>query len=59
MLTDTESVSIQRLDAAGNMFIALAIPWEAAGAGRFAILLGLWYLGQLVASIAEEVLHAP
>ncbi|EFR03069.1 hypothetical protein MGYG_06067 [Nannizzia gypsea CBS 118893] len=47
VLTNTELVPIKRLDARGNLLVAQAIPWEAAGPGRLTILLGLWYIGML------------
>nr|KMM68889.1 hypothetical protein CPAG_05212 [Coccidioides posadasii RMSCC 3488] len=50
VLTDTELVPIKRLDSNGNLLVAQAIPWAAAGPGRLTILLGLWYLGMLGAA---------
>ncbi|OJD21716.1 hypothetical protein ACJ73_06940, partial [Blastomyces percursus] len=41
VLTDTELVPIKKLDSNGNLLVAQAIPWEAAGPGRLTILLGL------------------
>ncbi|PGH13996.1 hypothetical protein AJ79_03265 [Helicocarpus griseus UAMH5409] len=53
ILTDTELVPVKRLDANGNLLVARAIPWEAAGPGRSTVLLSLWYLGMLSAADDE------
>ncbi|ODH53476.1 hypothetical protein GX48_00307 [Paracoccidioides brasiliensis] len=53
VLTDAELVPIKRLDDDGSLLVAQAIPWETEGPGRLTILLGLWYLGMLVAADNE------
>lgn len=50
VITDTELVPIKRLDRRGNLLVAQAIPWSAAGPERLTTPLALWYLGMLAAS---------
>lgn len=49
VLTDKEFVAVKRLNANGRLAVAAAIPWTSGGAGQPSVLLGLWYLGMLVA----------
>lgn len=49
VLTNTEFVAVKRLDGKGRLAVANPIPWKSGGIGQPSVLLGLWYLGMLVA----------
>lgn len=50
VLSDTELISIKRLDENDNLLIAQIISWEAKRSERLTILLRLWYLEMLDAT---------
>ncbi|KAK9236647.1 hypothetical protein V1525DRAFT_457464 [Lipomyces kononenkoae] len=48
-LTNNEFVALKRLDGNGRLAVATAIPWGSGDIGQPSVLLGLWYLGMLLA----------
>ncbi|KAL2859133.1 uncharacterized protein BJX67DRAFT_59449 [Aspergillus lucknowensis] len=57
ILSNAELVAVKRLDTNGRLSVATPIPWSSGGAGRFSVLLGLWYLGMLAAEDNNWSLH--
>ncbi|KAK9547705.1 hypothetical protein V6Z79_008531 [Aspergillus fumigatus] len=49
ILTNTEFVAVKRLNSNGRLAVANPIPWTSGSIGQPSVLLGLWYLGMLVA----------
>ncbi|KAA8643770.1 hypothetical protein EYZ11_008214 [Aspergillus tanneri] len=49
ILSNVEFVAVKRLDTNGRLAVATPIPWTGGGIGQPSVLLGLWYLGMLVA----------